>query len=174
MTILPPNVYQGIVETPVGSVRFALTSAGLVTVNLGGEEAQFLADVKRRTKADPMTSDAKTAHIKQQIKAYFQDNLQIFDMHIDWSIMTPFQSRVLKRVASIPYGRYLTYKDIAHEIGQPKAARAVGRANATNPIPLIIPCHRVLGSDGKLHGFAAPGGIETKAWLLKHEGSWLL
>jgi len=77
-------------------------------------------------------------------------------------------------VVAVQNGRYVTYKEIAQRIGKPKAVRAVGRANATNPMPIIVPCHRILGSDGKLHGFSAPGGLETKAWLLKHEGSWLL
>ena len=63
---------------------------------------------------------------------------------------------------------------VAAQIGKPKAVRAMGRANATNPMPIIIPCHRVLGSDGKLHGYGGPGGLETKAWLLKLEGAWLL
>ncbi len=68
----------------------------------------------------------------------------------------------------------LTYADVAQQIGQPKAVRAVGRANATNPMPIIIPCHRVLGSDGRLHGYGGPGGLDTKAWLLRLEGAWLL
>ena len=93
---------------------------------------------------------------------------------MDWSVLTPFQAEVLQAVYTIPYGRLLTYKDIAEQIGKPGAVRAVGRANATNPMPIIIPCHRVLGADGKLHGYSAPGGLETKAWLLRLEGSWLL
>jgi methylated-DNA-[protein]-cysteine S-methyltransferase len=74
----------------------------------------------------------------------------------------------------VPFGRQSTYREIAEQLGQPGAVRAVGRANATNPIPIVIPCHRILGADGKLHGYSAPGGLETKAWLLRHEGSWLL
>jgi methylated-DNA-[protein]-cysteine S-methyltransferase len=80
----------------------------------------------------------------------------------------------LRAVHAIPYGRLSTYGEIAAQIGNPKSVRAVGRANATNPIPIVIPCHRVIGSDGKLHGYGAPGGLETKAWLLRMEGSWLL
>lgn len=88
--------------------------------------------------------------------------------------MMPFQQEALQVVSEIDYGRTRTYGDIARQLGKPKAVRAVGRANATNPMPIIIPCHRVLGADGRLHGFSAPGGVETKAWLLRLEGSWLI
>ena len=129
MTILPPNVYQGIVEdTPIGPVRFALSSAGLVVLSLGGDEPRFLADIKRLTKAEPVDSEEKTKDVARQIQAYFDGSLETFDVKIDWSIMSVFQAKALKAVFSIPYGRYLTYKEVAHEIGQPKAVRAVGRA----------------------------------------------
>jgi methylated-DNA-[protein]-cysteine S-methyltransferase len=88
--------------------------------------------------------------------------------------MTPFQQTALQAVFTIPYGRLRTYGPIAQEIGKTGAVRAVGRSNATNPRPIIVPCHRVLGADGKLHGCSAPGGLDTKAWLLRLEGSWLL
>ncbi len=85
--------------------------------------------------------------------------------------MTPFQLQVLHLTTHIPYGQTSTYKDIAIQVGKPNAARAVGRVEATNPIPLVIPCHRVLGSDGSLHGYGGPGGIKLKAWLLQLEQS---
>jgi O-6-methylguanine DNA methyltransferase len=74
-------------------------------------------------------------------------------------------------VYAIPYGEVLTYADIAAQIGHPHASRAVGRANATNPMPLVIPCHRVIGRDGKLHGYGGRGGLQTKEWLLRMEGA---
>ena len=87
--------------------------------------------------------------------------------------MTSFQLQVLHLTYHIPYGQTSTYKDIAIQVGKPNAARAVGRVEATNPIPLVIPCHRVLGSDGSLHGYGGPGGIKLKAWLLQLEGAVL-
>jgi methylated-DNA-[protein]-cysteine S-methyltransferase len=87
--------------------------------------------------------------------------------------LRPFQIQVLQIVFSIPYGGTRTYGEIAYDIGNPKAARAVGRANATNPMPLVIPCHRVIGSDGKLRGYGGGEGLATKEWLLQMEGAVL-
>jgi methylated-DNA-[protein]-cysteine S-methyltransferase len=78
---------------------------------------------------------------------------------------------VLKLVYAIPRGETRTYSEIAHQLRRPRAARAVGRANATNPMPIVIPCHRVIGTDGKLHGYGGGEGLKTKAWLLQLEGA---
>ncbi|KAA3662823.1 MAG: methylated-DNA--[protein]-cysteine S-methyltransferase [Chloroflexi bacterium] len=147
---------------------------GVVAVNLWGERARFEAQVKRLTGKDALFEPEKVTAVLGQIQAYFQKERTVFDFPIDWTVMTQFQETAMRAVCEVRYGRYVTYKEIAARIGKPKAIRAVGRANATNPMPIIVPCHRILGSDGKLHGFSAPGGLETKAWLLKHEGSWLL
>ena len=109
-----------------------------------------------------------------QIDEYLAGRRRDFELPIDWSILTLFQEEVLRLVCAIPYGQTRTYQQLADELEKPGAARAVGQANATNPVPLIIPCHRVLGSDGGLHGYGGAGGIETKAWLLALEGSRLL
>lgn len=109
-----------------------------------------------------------------QIDEYLAGRRRDFELPIDWSILTLFQEEVLRLVCAIPYGQTRTYQQLADELGKPGAARAVGQANATNPMPLIIPCHRVLGSDGGLHGYGGAGGVETKAWLLALEGNRLL
>ena len=83
--------------------------------------------------------------------------------------VTPFQVEALQATYNIAFGQVATYKEIAHQIGKPRAARGVGRAEATNPMPLVIPCHRVIGSDGGLHGYGGRGGLRTKAWLLRLE-----
>ena len=89
---------------------------------------------------------------------------------MDWSALgSDFQRSALRAVAAIPYGETRTYGEIAAQIGRPQAPRAVGRANATNPMPLVIPCHRVIGTDGKLHGYGGRGGLKTKQWLLDLE-----
>ena len=84
-------------------------------------------------------------------------------------ILTGFQRLALQATFAIPYGRTATYAEIASQLGNPRLARAVGRAEATNPMPLVLPCHRVLGTDGKLHGYGGPGGIGMKEWLLALE-----
>jgi methylated-DNA-[protein]-cysteine S-methyltransferase len=92
---------------------------------------------------------------------------------VDWSLLRPFQQSVLRATYAIPFGETRTYKEIAEQVGHPNAARAVGRAEATNPMPLVLPCHRVIGMDGKLHGYGMAEGLITKAWLLKLEGAMM-
>ena len=93
---------------------------------------------------------------------------------LDTSTLSYFQAQALALVSDIPYGETRSYLGLAQAMGRPGAARAVGRANATNPLPILIPCHRVLGSDGSLQGYGGGNGVETKAWLLRLEGSRLL
>jgi methylated-DNA-[protein]-cysteine S-methyltransferase len=101
-----------------------------------------------------------------QLRAYFDHRLTVFDLPLDWG--TGLHAAVRRAMAAIPLGETRTYGDIAREVGAP--AQAVGQACGANPIPIIIPCHRVLGRNG-LGGFSAPGGIETKVALLRHEGA---
>jgi methylated-DNA-[protein]-cysteine S-methyltransferase len=100
---------------------------------------------------------------------YFAGKNVIFDLPLDRRRITPFQSAVYYVVSEIPYGCVRSYKEIAEKMGRPKSARGVGNAMAANPFPIIVPCHRVVGSSGKLTGYSAPGGIESKKWLLEME-----
>jgi methylated-DNA-[protein]-cysteine S-methyltransferase len=111
----------------------------------------------------------ETGAPRTQVEEYLNGQRDTFELDIDWALCTPFQRQVLEQHLAIPYGETRTYGQLAAQIGKPLAARAVGRAGATNPIPLIIPCHRVIGADGNLRGYGAPGGIQTKAWLLELE-----
>ena len=105
------------------------------------------------------------------MKLYFSGQSKSFDL--PWFLeVSDFQNMVLQAVAQIPYGKTCSYKEIAQEIGNPKFVRAVGLANKNNPIPIIIPCHRVIGAKGNLVGYA--GGIWRKEWLLQHEGILLI
>ncbi|MSM38033.1 MAG: methylated-DNA--[protein]-cysteine S-methyltransferase [Geobacter sp.] len=104
------------------------------------------------------------------LAAYFAGQRIPFQLPLDQSGFTPFQKLVYAVVATIPYGSVRTYGDVAQAIGSAGAARGVGTAMAANPLPIIIPCHRVVGASGKLTGYSGPGGIETKAWLLRQEG----
>jgi O-6-methylguanine DNA methyltransferase len=111
----------------------------------------------------------KTTAVITQIIDYLKGERKHFDYPIDWSGMTPFQRKTLRAVNTIPYGATMSYSQIAAQIGAPRAQRAVGRANATNPIPIVIPCHRVIGADGNLRGYGSGDGIKTKVWLLELE-----
>ena len=106
----------------------------------------------------------------QQLKAYFNGTRKRFDLPIDISHVPEFTRKVLVAVMDIPYGSVQSYGGVAGIIDYPESARAVGGVLASNPIPIIIPCHRVVSSLGEMHGYSAPGGIGLKAWLLRHEG----
>ncbi len=160
--------------THFNEVWAAVADQGLVAVTLYDGRERFAEEVRQLTGIVPEYDPKRLASITAQLQEYFAGERQLFDIQIDWSVMTPFQQEALKQVFAIEYGRITTYGDIAKILGKPNASRAVGRANATNPMPIVIPCHRVLGSDGKLHGYGGPGGLETKAWLLRLEGSWLI
>ena len=166
---------MGVVDqTPLGPIWVARTAAGVVATQIRGTEEAFAATVAALTGRPPVRDDAGVAAALQQVADFLHGRRQAFDLTLDWSPMQPFQQAVLAHVAAIPYGQWRTYGEIARALGRPGAARAVGRANATNPSPIILPCHRVLGADGKLHGYSGAGGLETKAWLLRLEGGLLL
>lgn len=166
--------YDSLPESPVGPLWVATSATGLVNVHIGGDEAAFVRQVKKHTGREPLRDPEAVAPARQELQEYLHGRRQKFTIPLDWSLITGYQRDVLDLVFQIPYGRVRTYGDIARQLGNIGASRAVGRANATNPLPLVIPCHRVLGSDGKLHGYGGGNGIETKAWLLRLEGSRLL
>ncbi len=166
------QVYIGsLAQERVGPIWVALSENGLIGVHMSAGEAA-IRDYYAAYEVSVVEPAA--AALCSQLSAYFRGELRAFDTPIDWGVMGDFQQRVLQQVVNIPYGQTRTYHEIAQQLDKPGAARAVGRANATNPMPLVIPCHRVLGADGKLHGYSGPGGVKTKAWLLQLEGSRLL
>lgn len=157
--------------TPLGPIWLAASNLGLVAVQVGGETAELEADLSRRGFSSISRDDTRLADAMQQLAAYLNGERIHFDFPIDWTGMTDFQRRALQMTFEIPYGETRTYGQIARALGAPRAARAVGRAQATNPMPLVVPCHRVLGADGKLHGYGSGEGLPTKAWLLQLEAS---
>jgi methylated-DNA-[protein]-cysteine S-methyltransferase len=157
-------------ETPIGPVWVALSERGLVAVELS-DEPEYLIRLLPKLGYQRVVSDPKkTKTALKHIREYLSGDRRDFEIPIDWSGLTPFQEKALRATYEIPYGQVTTYGEIASQLGNPKGARAVGRAEATNPMPLVIPCHRVLGADGGLHGYGAGKGLETKAWLLELEG----
>ena len=167
-------VYYGYApRTRVGPLYVAVNERGLVALDFGVSEQEFVARVTQRTKATLIRSDDAAAEAMKQVKEYLEGQRTRFDLPLDMSMLSEFQRRVLGIALKIPRGKYLTYGDVAKAIGKPRASRAVGQALGHNPVPIVIPCHRVLGSDGSLHGYSGGGGIQTKKWLLQLEGAAL-
>ncbi len=194
----PPILIGSTKAGHFGQVWAAVSERGLVTVDFGISRVVFEAAVRKQTRREieyvsihgprylstsrgvrsvavapwRHLQTSEVAAATRQIKEYLDGQRRTFDLKIDWSILaSDFQRSTLRAVSSIPYGQTRTYAEIAARIGHPNAPRAVGRANATNPMPLVIPCHRVVGTDGKLHGYGGAGGLRTKAWLLRMEKS---
>ncbi len=149
-------------RTPVGDLRLAASDRGLVAVEWANSQPDFDSYLLH-----PDTE--AVAPYARELLEYFVGERREFTFSIDWSIFRPFQQEALQRVFRIPYGETRTYMEIAIEMNHPRAYRAVGRANATNPMPIVIPCHRLIGTDGKLHGYGGGEGLKTKEWLLKRE-----
>ena len=159
--------------TPIGRLWLAQRADGvLLAIHFGGTAETFAAHLAQQTGLPVAEDPAALEPAAAQLRQYFAHQRQQFNLPLAWDIFTPFQAQVLRLVTAVPYGQHTTYAELAKQVGGPEKARAVGRANATNPLPILIPCHRVLGADGRLHGYA--GGLETKATLLRLEGSWLL
>ena len=171
--MISPNlrIYLGeLNHTPLGDLRLAASDLGLVAIEWADAQPKLDSHLRRLTKW--MAHDQKKiAPYAREVREYLKGKRRDFTFAIDWSTLRPFQRKMLKVVYEIPYGETRTYAEIAAQIGHPHAYRAVGRANATNPMPLVIPCHRVIGRDGKLHGYGGGDGLPTKEWLLKMEGA---
>ena len=165
--------YDVLPNTLVGDLYAAVSDRGLVAVDFGFSEHSFVDRVQRHNTARLVKSSAEVKTFLKQLNQYLGGKRIAFDLPIDYSVLTAFQKKVLTTALKIPRGQVLTYGDVARKIGRPRAARAVGQALGSNPMPIVIPCHRVLGSDGSLHGYSGGGGIKTKEWLLKLEGAIL-
>lgn len=178
ITLIPfrgrsPIYIGSLPSSPIGPMWVATSEIGLIMIDWSVTQADFSLQVEQRLHRTAIYEEVRTAEPIRQLGEYLSGNLRRFTLPLDLSTLTPFQQQVLHLTTQIPYGQTSTYKDIALQTGRPRAARAVGRVEATNPIPLVIPCHRVLGSDGTLHGYGGPGGIQLKAWLLQLEQSRL-
>ena len=154
------NIYYTEIESPLGPLLLAGDEAGLQQVNF--------VNGRHPAKPDPAwIEDAKPVQeTVRQLRAYFRGELEAFDLPLALQ-GTPFQLNVWKNLCDIPYGETISYGELACRVGNPKASRAVGLANGSNPLPIIVPCHRVIGSNGKLTGYG--GGLPIKEKLLALE-----
>ncbi len=162
------DIAYTIVSTPVGPLLLAATSKGLVRVAYDREDhdavLQSLADrISPRILRAPQRLDPAV----REIEEYFAGRRTDFDLPLDFSLSHGFRERVQRHLSQIAYGHTESYKDVAAILGNPKAVRAVGTACATNPLPVVVPCHRVLRSDGTLGGYV--GGLAAKTTLLDLE-----
>ncbi len=153
-------------QTRIGWIGLAWTSRGIVWLVLPRESRTKVVQELQREFADGVIGDVP-AEIRNELTEYAEGKRREFTLPLDWSLVKPFQRAVLTAALKIPFGETRTYGWVARAIGKPRAARAVGRALATNPIPLILPCHRVVGSDGSLTGYG--GGLPLKRRLLEME-----
>jgi len=159
--------YAELRDTPLGPISFIAGDQGLQRVAF--TTLQALKESGESSGTEPSLGGVQTlSGLIQEMNAYFFGLRKGFSIDVDWDVLQGFQSQVLGRTAEIPYGEVMTYGQLAQELGRSGSARAVGRALGANPMPLVIPCHRVIGSDSGLRGYA--GGLENKAYLLKLEG----
>jgi len=162
-----------LIKTVWGWLGFACRGARLVRLILPGLSKTSLSHSFCAEFANIEYDPEILPHLQRSLMAYFQAKSTVFDCEVDISWATPFARKVYQRCSRIPSGRTATYAQLANKAGSPHAARAVGTVMAANPTPLIIPCHRVIRSDGKLGGFSAIGGKKLKKRLITHESKIL-
>jgi methylated-DNA-[protein]-cysteine S-methyltransferase len=166
------DVAIGMLASPIGELRVAVTPRGLACVAFEDEHFDgVLERISRRISPRILASPKATDAWRRELEEYFEFRRTRFDLRVDRRLIHGIAQDVLRQTSKIPYGDVSTYGAIAKGIGHPTAARAVGRALGSNPIPIVIPCHRVIGASGKLTGYA--GGLDRKVTLLKLEGSIL-
>jgi methylated-DNA-[protein]-cysteine S-methyltransferase len=161
-------VYYTVMGSPIGRVLAAITDSGLVRVAFRRAEASFVAELRQTYGANVSKSGVRLAPVVQELSGYFSGRRQRFDLEVDLRQLTPFQRRVLSATRRVPSGHVVSYGDIARRIGQPMASRAVGQALGRNPVPIVIPCHRVIAGGGRIGGYT--GGLAVKKKLLAIEG----
>lgn len=166
-----PIFYDCLANSPVGPLYVAVSERGVLAVDFTGSEAEFVDRLAPRLRAPLRRSAEKAGEAVGQVQAYLNGRRTAFDLPLDLQMTGEFQRQVLLAALKIPRGSVATYGQIADRIGRPRAARAVGQALGRNPLPIIIPCHRVLASDGSLGGYSGRDGVKTKARLLDLEGA---
>ena len=158
-------------DSPLGSILIGATAEGLVRVGLPAEDEDAVLDeLARRVSVRVLhTSRGAVTRARHQLDEYFEGARRTFDVALDWRLTSGFRREVLRATAQIPYGQTASYKQVATRAGSPGAVRAAGTALATNPLPIVVPCHRVLRTGGALGAYR--GGPEAKARLLRLEGA---
>lgn len=156
-------------DSPFGPLLLAQTRRGLVRVGLPNQDAdELLVDLAERVSPRVLEAPAELDEARRELGLYFEGKLDRFDLPLDWRLSSGFRRRVLRAINRIPYGQTRSYTEMARKAGNERAVRAAGTACGSNPIPLVVPCHRVLRSGGALGGYG--GGLPMKEALLELEG----
>jgi methylated-DNA-[protein]-cysteine S-methyltransferase len=157
-------------DSPFGPLLLASTPRGLVRVGLPNQDAEeLLVDLSTRISPRVLEAPAQLDEARRELELYFDGKLTAFDLPLDWQLSRDFRRRVLRAIARIPYGQTRSYTEMARSAGNERAVRAAGTACGSNPIPLVVPCHRVLRTGGALGGYG--GGLPMKEGLLRLEGT---
>ena len=167
-----PLRYAMMTDTPVGVLGLAIGAQGLCRLSFVKDEEHFLRRLLDEFADRPVFPSNKLDQVRRELDRYFAGKKLTFDVPVDLSLMHGFSLKVLEQTARIPVGQVRTYTEVAGKAGNKRASRAAGNALHNNPIAIVVPCHRVLRSDGSLGGYG--GGLPVKEWLLQHEGATLL
>jgi methylated-DNA-[protein]-cysteine S-methyltransferase len=168
------DVAYAVHDSPVGTLLLAATRRGLVRIAyLDAHDSEGVLDeLARRVSPRVLRAPRRLDEDRRQLEQYFEGGRKVFELPLDWQLCVGFGRRVLDATARIPFGSVSTYKEIATEAGSPRGSRAAGNALGANPLPIVVPCHRVLHSGGGLGGYT--GGLERKRLLLGVEGHELV
>jgi methylated-DNA-[protein]-cysteine S-methyltransferase len=164
------DVAWAVEDSPIGPLTLAATPVGVVRVGFRTDD-EVLSELAAAVSPRVVHLPGRLDDLRRQLDEYFAGRRRQFDVALDRRLSHGYRRTVLEALSQVPYGETVSYKDLAERTGNPKASRAVGTAMATNPIPIVVPCHRVLRSGGALGGYG--GGVETKVWLLQLEGALL-
>jgi methylated-DNA-[protein]-cysteine S-methyltransferase len=163
------DVAYAMVDSPFGPLLLAATPRGLVKVSLPGyDPEETLEELAARVSPRVLEAPGQLDPVRRELDLYFDGKLTEFDLPLDWQLSRDFRRRALRAIDRIPYGQTRSYTEIARSAGNERAVRAAGTACGSNPIPIVVPCHRVLRSGGALGGYG--GGLPMKEALLKLEG----
>ena len=163
--------YDVLDETPVGPLLVGVTRHGLARISFESDPETQLERLARLYGLRVLRSGRPVDRVRRELDEYFEGRRRAFDLELDLQVVPAFHRRVLAELARVGYGRTTTYGALAARAGNPRAARAVGTVMNRNPVPIVLPCHRVVGANGSLTGYG--GGLDRKEWLLRLEGALL-
>jgi methylated-DNA-[protein]-cysteine S-methyltransferase len=165
------DVAYDLLESPIGTLLVGATDHGLCRIQFRGDEETLLEQLARDFGPRVLRAAKPVERARRELDEYFAGRRTAFDLELDLRRIPDFNVRVLRELVAVPYGQVTTYGELARRVGRPSAARAVGTVMHRNRIPIVLPCHRVIGANGKLVGYA--GGLDLKERLLRMEGAIL-